>query len=154
MLIVHFEHKQQMSQLFPKAQPVSDDVYVSDQGLWTCAGGTAAIDLAVALIMQHCGKARAIKGLMSLLIDKHLPAHHLPHRPYEKHAECGDWRVEQAVLLMERNLYRPFGIEELARRLGPSRCRTARACIRCCRSFPPSSSISCARCSETSNRMP
>jgi transcriptional regulator GlxA family with amidase domain len=117
---VHFEHKQQMHQLFPKVQPVFDEVYVSDQDLWTCAGGTAAIDLAVALIMQHCGKARAIKGLMSLLVDKHLPAHHLPHRPYEKHAECGDWRVEQAVLLMERNLYRPFGIEELARRLGLS----------------------------------
>ena len=83
-------------------------------------GGQAAIDLSVALIAQHCGKARAIKGLMSLLVDNHRFAHHLPHRPYEKLLECGDWRVERAVRLMQGNLNRPFGVEALARRTGSS----------------------------------
>lgn len=117
---VHFEHERQMMQLFPKVIPVTDEVYVMDHAMITCPGGTAAIDLSVALITEHCGKARAIKGLMSLLVDNHRFAHHVPQRPYEKLLECGDWRVERAVRLMQGNLNRPFGVEALARRTGSS----------------------------------
>ncbi len=117
---VHFEHRQELSDLFPEVIPISDESYVMDQGLITCPGGTAAIDLAVELVKQHCGKARAVKGLLSMLVDPHRVAHHLPHRPYEDLAGCGNWRVEQAVQIMERNLGRTFGIDVLAARLGTS----------------------------------
>lgn len=82
------------------------------------AGGTTALDLAASLVTEHCGKARALKGLVSLLVDKHRAAHHMPHRPNDHLAGRGDWRVEQSIELMERNVSRPFRIEELAGRLG------------------------------------
>ena len=117
---VHFEHRQELSDLFPDVIAISDESYVMDQGLITCPGGTAAIDLAVELVKQHCGKARAVKGLLSMLVDPHRVAHHLPHRPHEDLAGCGNWRVEQAIQIMERNLGRAFGIDVLAARLGTS----------------------------------
>lgn len=127
---VHPEHRRELTQLFPAVRPVTDKIYVNDQRIFTCPGGTAALDLAVTLIEEHCGKARALKGLMSLLVDKHRAAHHLPHRPYEALTVCGNWRVEQAVLLMERNISRPFGIAELAARLGSSMRELNRAFAR------------------------
>lgn len=117
---VHFEHKHQLAELFPEVIPVSDEVYVSDGGIITCPGGTAAIDLAVTLIMEHCGKARAIKGLNSLLIDRHRATRHFLRQPHASLTNCGNWRVEEAVSFMERNLSQPFGIGELARRMGTS----------------------------------
>jgi transcriptional regulator GlxA family with amidase domain len=126
---VHFEHARQLRQLFPKVIPVTDEVYVMDHGMITCPGGTAAIDLSAALITQHCGKARAIKGLLSLSVDNRF-ARNVPHRPYENLLECGDWRVERAVHLMQANLNRPFGIEELAKRAGSTLRELDRAFVR------------------------
>ena len=114
---VHLHHRQHLVAMFPAVIPVTDEIYVVDQGRITCPGGTAAIDLATAIISQHCGKARALKALHALLVDEHRAAHHVPRRPYEEIASCGDRRVKQAVALMEQNLGRPFAIEELARRI-------------------------------------
>ncbi len=133
---VHFEHKHQLAGLFPDVIPVSDEVYVSEDGIITCPGGTTAIDLAVALIMDHCGKARAVKGLNSLLIDRHRAGQHFPSQPHSSLTSCGNWRVEEAVSFMERNLSQPFGIGELARRMGTSRRELDRAFARHARKKP------------------
>ncbi|MDH3377536.1 MAG: GlxA family transcriptional regulator [Gammaproteobacteria bacterium] len=117
---VHFEHRQQLVDLFPGVIPVTDRVYFNDRGIITCPGGTAPLDLAFTLIEEHCGKARAVKGITSLLVDKHRAVHHMPHRPYDSLTACGDWRVEQSVALMQRNISKPFGIDVLAHRLGTS----------------------------------
>jgi transcriptional regulator GlxA family with amidase domain len=117
---VHFEHRQQFAELFPKARPVADQLYLHDRGLVTCVGGIAPLDLAASVIKQHCGEARAVKGLVSLLADRQRTAHFIRNRPYDHLTACGDWRVEQAIEMMERNFSRPFLIEELARRLGSS----------------------------------
>lgn len=117
---VHFEHRREFSELFPRVRPVTDQYCVSDHGVMTCPGGTAAIDLAASLVRDHCGKARAVKGMVSLLVDRHRAAHLMPNRAYEHLANCGEWRVEQSVELMERNFTRPITIAELAKRLGSS----------------------------------
>ncbi len=117
---VHVEHIHQIRQLFPKTKPVSDQIYVNDGEVITCPGGTSALDLAFTLIETRCGKARAIKGLTSLLVDRHRAAHHMPHRPYGHLAVCGNRRVEQAVEQMERHLSAPYAISLLARKLNTS----------------------------------
>ncbi len=133
---VHFEHREQFAQMFPNVRPITDQIYVSDRGLITCPGGTTALDLAASLVNEHCGKARAVKGLVSLLVNKHRAAHHMPYRPYDHLAACGDWRVEQSIELMERNFSRPFQIEELAGRLGSSVRELNRAFARHARDSP------------------
>lgn len=117
---VHIEHRRQLEDMFPGVRPVTDRVYVRDGTILTCPGGTAAIDLAYALIEEHCGRARAVKSLMSLLVEKNRAAHHLPHRPYRNLAACGDWRVERSIELIEQHALSPFTVQELARRIGSS----------------------------------
>lgn len=117
---LHVEHRNQLKQLFPRTLPEADQIYVNDGGIITCPGGTSALDLAFTLIESRCGKARAIKGLTSLLVDRHRAAHHMPHRPYDHLSACGNGRVEQAVALMERHFSTPYGIAALADKLNTS----------------------------------
>jgi len=117
---VHIDHRHQLAEMFPLVRPVTDRSFVRDGRILTCPGGTAAIDLAYALIEEHCGRARAVKSLMSLLVEKQRQVHIMPLRPYQELTVCGDWRVEKAVELMERYALAPFSIGELAKRIGSS----------------------------------
>jgi transcriptional regulator GlxA family with amidase domain len=117
---VHTHHRQQMVDMYPSVIPVIDRPYVKDGGVLTCPGGTAAIDLALALIENHCGRARAVKVLMSMLVEKQRAGHEMPHRRFEELTSCGNWRVEKAIELMEQHSLAPFRIPELSRRIGSS----------------------------------
>ena len=117
---IHIDHLNQIKQLFPLSLPETDQIYVNDNEIITCPGGTAALDLAFSLIEERCGKARAIKGLAALSVEKHRAAHHRPNRLYGYLSVCGNWRVEQAVDIMERHISTPFKIYELAQKLNTS----------------------------------
>ena len=41
---IHAHHRPEFLDMFPKALPVENELYVSDEGIVTCPGGTAAID--------------------------------------------------------------------------------------------------------------
>ena len=124
---VHFRHRQELIEAFPDVEPATDETYVIDGGIITSPGGTAAIDLALEIIARHCGRARALKGLHDMVVDRHRAAHHVPERPYEDVLNCGDWRVARAVELMERNLGRPASVKTLAARLGTTTRQLDRA---------------------------
>lgn len=124
---VHVDHHNQLKQLFPLTLPETDQIYINDNEIITCPGGTAALDLAFSLIEERCGKARAIKGLAALSVEKHRAAHHMPNRPYGHLSVCGNWRVEQAIELMERQISNPIKIHELARKLNSSERELNRA---------------------------
>lgn len=117
---VHVRHRQEFVERYPAVKVVTDDVYVFDGDMVTCPGGTAAIDVAVELIKRRSGKARAFKGLPEMLVAEHRTAVYNLAMPHEHLMSCGDWRVEQAVQLMQAGLSEPMSIEELARRLGTS----------------------------------
>ena len=117
---LHFEHINHFKRMYPRALPEADLSFVSDNGIITSPGGTSAIDVALMLIETCCGKARAVKALTSLLVDRHRAAHHMQHRPYGHIANCGNRHVERAVSLMERHLSNPLSVGELARRLNIS----------------------------------
>lgn len=124
---VHVEHRSQFQKLFTDTRTETDMIYVDDGGIMTCPGGTSAIDLAYALIESHCGKARAVKALTSMLVDRHRTAYHMPHRLYSHLHSCGNWRVEQAIALMERNFSNPYSVSEIAARLNTSERELNRA---------------------------
>ena len=86
--------------MFPDAIPVENELYVSDSGILTCPGGTAAIDLAVGLLIEHCGRSRGMKGLTAMVVDEHRTAHEVGRLPFQDLEECGNWRVEQAIKMI------------------------------------------------------
>ena len=135
---VHVHHRQELLDRFPGVFSVTNEMYVFDHGLITCPGGTAAIDLAVDILTQHCGRSRGMKGLAALVVDEHRAAHDVGRLPYDDLSECGDWRVENAVKLMRQNLGSPQTIEQLAKTIGSTVRQLDRAFARHAKAPPQS----------------
>lgn len=115
---VHIHHRQQLIERYADVTPVVNEMYVHDEQLITCPGGTAAIDLAVEILSEHCGRNRGMKGMTALVVDEHRGAHHVGRMPFQDLEECGEWRVETAVRLMRHNLRNPCSIQQLAQIVG------------------------------------
>ena len=117
---VHLTHKPDLEAMFPDVEARTEETFVVDGDIITCPGGTAAIDLATEIISRHFGRARALKGLRAMLVDRHRAAHHLPNRSYERLAMCGNPHMEKAIRLMEINVGSHMNIEDLASEIGVS----------------------------------
>ena len=115
---IHTHHRPEFIEMFPNVIPVENELYVSEGDILTCPGGTAAIDLAVEILIEHCGRSRGMKGLTALVVDEHRSAHEVARLPYQDLEECGNWRVEQAVKIMRQKLREPDTTEHLAEKLG------------------------------------
>lgn len=115
---VHIHHRQQLLDRYPDILPVVNEMYVIDDGLITCPGGTAAIDLAVEILIEHCGRNRGMKGMTALVVDEHRGSHVVGRMPFQDLEECGDWRVQTAIKLMRQSIGSPYPINELADTIG------------------------------------
>lgn len=124
---IHFRHIDEFRALYPSAKATSDEVYVVDDNVITCPGGTAAIDVAVEVVARRCGRARATKGLADLIVDEHRTAFHTPRNPFGELESCGDSRVERAVTLMRQNLSEFGTIQDIAAQIGISVSQLNRA---------------------------
>ncbi|WCE31911.1 GlxA family transcriptional regulator [Vibrio sp. SCSIO 43137] len=67
---VHWRHVQEFRAAFPRIDVQTEQLYCIDGKRISCAGGNAAIDLAVELLSRHCGRQRALKGLADMLVDE------------------------------------------------------------------------------------
>lgn len=115
---IHAHHRLEFLEQFPDVIPVENELYVRDGDIFTCPGGTAAIDLAVEILIEHCGKSRGMKGLTALVVDEHRSAHRIGRLPYADLENCGNWRVEQAVRIMRQKLQEPLPTQHLAHMIG------------------------------------
>ncbi|HEX3505746.1 MAG TPA: GlxA family transcriptional regulator [Xanthobacteraceae bacterium] len=62
----HWMHCAELGRRYPDIRVESDPIYVRDGAVWTSAGVTAAIDLALALVEEDAGRA------LSLAVARHL----------------------------------------------------------------------------------
>ncbi|MEX3007514.1 GlxA family transcriptional regulator [Hoeflea sp. TYP-13] len=115
---IHAHHRPEFVELFPDVVPIENEIYIDDGEIITCPGGTAAIDLAVEILIKHCGKSRGLKGLTAMVVDEHRQAHDVGRMPYQDLEDCGNWRVEQAIRIMRQKLREPDTTKHLARTLG------------------------------------
>lgn len=117
---ISWYHHQDLVERHPDVIPVSDRLWVRSGLVTTCAGGTATIDLAAALIREHVGSAASQKSLHILVAaGQRESGTAQPHPPIAVRAR--DPRVRRAVLLMEQHLSMPLDGDELADRLTISR---------------------------------
>lgn len=118
-VVVHWRHETEFRASFPSVQVLREQLYCFDGGRISCAGGTAAIDLAVELLSRACGRARALKGLADMLVDETRDSRHAL-RSLEQ--EPGQGRaVQRATALMRHHLGSNLTLEQLAAELGISR---------------------------------
>lgn len=64
----HWSRCEQLARQFPRLRVESDPIFIQDGPVWTSAGITAGIDLALALVEADCGRALALAVARQLVV--------------------------------------------------------------------------------------
>ena len=116
---VHWRHQQEFSEAFPSLEVRTDQLFSLSGKRISCAGGGAAIDLAVELLSRHLGRERALKGLADMLVDEARGASHQLRSQAEP--VTGSRHIDRALGLMRSLLAQPQATEQIAAQVGISR---------------------------------
>src|SRR5690606_18772709 len=75
----HWRQTQRMARLFPKVRVEPDSIYVRDGKVWTSAGITAGIDLALAMISEDLGETIATNVAREMVVYAKRPGGQAQH---------------------------------------------------------------------------
>jgi transcriptional regulator GlxA family with amidase domain len=98
---------------FPKVHVDADRIFVKDADVWTSAGVTAGIDLALALIEEDCG-AELAKTIARDLVVHHRRLGGQSQFSTLLELESQSSRVRQALSFAREHLHEPLPVERLA----------------------------------------
>lgn len=109
----HWAYAQQMKENYPKIKVEEDLIFIKDGPIWTSAGMTAGIDLALALIEEDFGAD------LARLIAKKLVIYHRRAGGQTQHStllelEPKSDRIQKVLTYARRNLESRLDVEELA----------------------------------------
>ena len=104
---------------FPRIRLEKDRIFVTDGPIWTAAGNSAGIDLALCMLEQDHGQDLAVTVARILVVD-HQRAGGQPQISALLRIEPKSDRIQDALRYARANLREPLSVEDLARaaRLG------------------------------------
>ena len=116
----HWAWAQELAQRFPKVRVEMDRIFIADGPVWTSAGMTAGVDMALGLVERDMGEnfARATAKMMVV--------HHRRAGGQSQHSamfqlDAKTDRIQDALAFAQKNLRAPLRVEQLAEaaRLSP-----------------------------------
>ena len=122
----HWGRSEQFARLYPKVRLEADRIYVQDGPIWTSAGITAGIDLALALIEEDLGEAVAQRTARQLVVHHRRPG---GQSQFSELLEVGGANGRFGALMdwARERLGEPLGVERLAGQAAMSPRHFARA---------------------------
>lgn len=116
---VHWEYREQFAARYPQLK-LTQDLYVIDREVFTCSGGTAALDMMLHFVREHGGPALALAVAEQFLHPG--IREHGDHQRMELHARYGlhDPKLIEVIRLMEQTLESPLYVQSLTARIGLS----------------------------------
>jgi transcriptional regulator GlxA family with amidase domain len=98
---------------FPRIKVEEDRIFIVDEGVWTSAGMTAGVDLALAMVEKDLG------GDVARSVARKLVVYHRRAGGQSQHSvllelEPKSDRIQSALAYAKRNLQAPLSVEELA----------------------------------------
>ena len=122
---IHWENLPGFAEAFPLAD-VYADLFEIDHNLYTCAGGTAALDMMLALIREDLGDAVVAKVCEQVLTDRARGSQDRQRLPLKAGLGVQHAKVVRAIEIMEANLADPLSLAEIADHVGLSRRQVER----------------------------
>jgi transcriptional regulator GlxA family with amidase domain len=116
---IHWEALQAFAGEFP-ALTVTRDLYCIDGDRLTCGGGTAAIDLMLAMIARAHDRRLAADVADQFLHTRIRASQESQKMAIQWRYEIDDRRIVNAITLMEQNIERPVPVQTLASLVGIS----------------------------------
>lgn len=122
----HWGASEQFTRRYPQARLEPDRIYVQDGPVWTSAGISAGIDLALALIEEDLGEAVARRTARQLVVHHRRPG---GQSQFSELLELGGANGRFGPLLdwARERLAEPLGVERLAEQAAMSPRHFARA---------------------------
>ncbi len=117
---IHWENLPGFSEAFPKAN-VFADLFEVDQNIYTCAGGTAALDMMLKLIGDDFDEMLVNRVCEQVLTDRVRSPTDRQRLPLRARLGVQNSKVLSIIELMEVNLSEPLSLIEIADNVGLSR---------------------------------
>ena len=116
---LHWEYADLFRSRYP-ALDVSSDIYVVDRGVFTCSGGTAALDLMLHFIAEASAPGIAL-AVAEQFIHPQIRKQD-DHQRFETHTRYGidSPKLAEAVRLMEAAVENPLDMRQISTRVGLS----------------------------------
>lgn len=109
----HWNHARTLQARYPKARIEEDRIFISDGPIWTSAGMTAGIDLALAMVEQDLG-VDITRTVARKLVVYHRRAGGQSQHSILLELQPKSDRIQSALAYAKRNLHTPLSVEQLA----------------------------------------
>ena len=113
---------------FPKVRVVDGGVYVRDRGVWTSAGVTAGVDLALALVEEDHGHALATRVAKRMVLFLRRSGHQAQFSSEREIEESEPSPLRGISAFVLAHLGEPLSVEKLAEQVGMSSRTLSRWC--------------------------
>ena len=110
----HWRHSRELQARFPKIKVDDDRIFINDGPVWTSAGMTAGIDLALALVDSDLG-ADTARAVAKELVVYHRRAGGQMQYSALLELEPKSDRIQSALAYAKRNLHTTLSVEKLAK---------------------------------------
>lgn len=117
---IHWENLPGFAETFPKAN-VFADLFEIDSNIYTCAGGTAAMDMMFRLIGEDFDDTLVNRVCEQMLTDRVRSPSDRQRLPLRARLGVQNSKVLTIIELMEANLSEPLSLVEIAAAVGLSR---------------------------------
>ena len=122
----HWRRAADVARRYPKIAVEPDRIFVRDGAIWTSAGITAGIDLALALIGEDLGETIAAQVAKELVVHHRRPGGQSQFSALTELPIASD-RIGRALAFARERLAEPLPVERLAQAAGLSSRQFARA---------------------------
>ena len=116
---IHWENLAGFAEEFPEIE-VTAELFNIDRNRFTCAGGTAAVDLMLDMVERHWGHEIAVLAADQLIHHRIRAGNEHQRVALRSRLGVSHPRLLAVISTMEENLESPLGCGELARRVGLS----------------------------------
>ena len=117
---IHWENLPGFQEAFPKAD-VYADLFEADGNVYTCAGGTAALDMMLSLVAEDHDEVLINAICEQALTDRVRGPHDRQRLPLRARLGVQNARILSIIEMMEANLSEPLTLIEIAEHAGLSR---------------------------------
>ena len=128
--VTHWSHCARLQQRFPRVAVEADPIFLRDGPIWTSAGVTAGIDLALALVEEDLGRELALRVARQLVVFLKRPGGQSQFSALLQSQTSDDGSFARLHDWMAEHLGQDLRVEALAARAGMSPRNFARLYVR------------------------
>ncbi|MEM9497346.1 MAG: GlxA family transcriptional regulator [Pseudomonadota bacterium] len=119
--VTHWDDCRMLADRFPRVQVEMDPIFIKDGHVWTSAGITAGIDMALAIVSEDLGRGAALRVARSMVAQMVRAGGQSQYSPALQRQESdGAGRFEALHAWLEDNLHTSLRVDTLAARAGMS----------------------------------